>query len=81
MDQSNFEDIEVDLRLTQMDTGLMITDLFTNSSYIWRTPSTCKAWQEALGMETQEKGLSLSHSGTEEASQRMDDTNKQLTIT
>lgn len=81
MDQNNFEDVEVDLRLTQMDMGLMITDLFTNSSHIWRMPSTCKAWQEALGMETQEKGLSLFLSGTEEASQRMDDTNKQVTIT
>lgn len=59
MDQNNFEDVKVDLRLTQMDMGLMITDLFTNSSHIWRMPSTCKAWQEALGMETQEKGLSL----------------------
>lgn len=34
MDRSNLEDIEVDLCLSQMDTGLMITDLFTNSSYI-----------------------------------------------
>ena len=39
-------------------------------------PSTCKAWQEALGMETQDKGHSLSPSGIGEASQRMDDTNK-----
>lgn len=34
MDWSNLENVEVDLRLSQMDTGLMITDLFINSSYI-----------------------------------------------